>query len=50
MLSYFKREPGFYRRLIALALPMIVQNLITNSLGLVDTFMVGTMGEGPWPV
>ena len=47
MLSYFKREPGFYRRLIALALPMIVQNLITNSLGLVDTFMVGTMGEGP---
>lgn len=47
MLSYFKREPGFYKRLIALALPMIVQNLITNSLGLVDTFMVGTMGEGP---
>lgn len=47
MLSYFKREPGFYRRLIALALPMIIQNLITNSLGLVDTFMVGTMGETP---
>ncbi len=47
MLSYFKREPGFYKRLLALALPMIIQNLITNSLGLVDTFMVGTMGEGP---
>lgn len=47
MLSYFKREPGFYKKLIALALPMIVQNLITNSLGLVDTFMVGTMGEAP---
>ena len=47
MLSYFKREPGFYKRLIALALPMIVQNLITNSLGLVDTFMVGTLGEAP---
>lgn len=47
MLSYFKREPGFYKRLMALALPMIVQNLITNSLGLVDTFMVGTMGEAP---
>ena len=43
----FKREPGFYRRLLALALPMLVQNLITNSLGLVDTFMVGTLGEGP---
>ena len=47
MLSYFKREPGFYKRLMALALPIIVQNLITNSLGLVDTFMVGTMGEAP---
>ena len=43
----FKREPGFYRRLLSLALPMLVQNLITNSLGLVDTFMVGTLGEGP---
>ena len=47
MLSYFIREPGFYKKLIALALPMIIQNLITNSLGLVDTFMVGTMGESP---
>jgi len=47
MLSYFKREPGFYRKLLLLALPIIVQNLITNSLGLVDTFMVGTMGEAP---
>ena len=47
MRSYFNRGPGFYKRLLALALPMIVQNLITNSLGLVDTFMVGTMGEAP---
>ncbi len=47
MFSIFKREPGFYRRLLALALPMVVQNLITNSLGLIDTFMVGTLGEGP---
>ena len=47
MLKIFKREPGFYQKLLALALPMMVQNLITNSLGLVDTFMVGTLGEGP---
>lgn len=47
MLSYFQREPGFYRKLIALTLPMIIQNLITNSLGLIDTFMVGTLGEAP---
>lgn len=47
MFTLFRREPGFYRRLLALALPILLQNLITNSLGLVDTFMVGTMGQGP---
>lgn len=47
MLTVFKREPGFYRRLLALALPLLIQNLITHSLGLVDTFMVGALGEGP---
>ncbi len=46
MLNYFKREPGFYCRLLALALPMVLQNLISNSMGLIDTFMVGTLGEG----
>ena len=47
MSNMFRRERGFYARLLALALPILIQNLITNSLGLVDTFMVGTMGEGP---
>ncbi len=47
MLTCFKREPGFYKKLLALALPIIIQNIITNSLGLVDTFMVGVLGEGP---
>ena len=47
MLTLFQREKGFYRKLLALALPILFQNLITNSLGLVDTFMVGTMGQGP---
>ena len=47
MFKLFQREKGFYRRLFALALPILLQNLITNSLGLVDTFMVGTMGQGP---
>ncbi|MBP3485726.1 MAG: MATE family efflux transporter, partial [Oscillospiraceae bacterium] len=37
----------FYGRLIRLAIPMIIQNVITNSMGLLDTFMVGLMGEGP---
>ena len=30
-----------------LALPIILQNLVTTSLALVDTFMVGMLGEGP---
>lgn len=47
MFKLFQREKGFYRRLLALALPILFQNLITNSLGLVDTFMVGTMGQLP---
>ena len=47
MFKLFRREPGFYPKLFSLALPILLQNLITNSLGLVDTFMVGTMGEGP---
>lgn len=47
MFKLFKREPGFYSRLLRLALPLLLQNLITNSMGLLDTFMVGTLGEGP---
>ena len=47
MVKLFRREPGFYAKLLSLALPILFQNLITNSLGLVDTFMVGTMGQGP---
>ena len=39
------REPGFYKRLWMLSLPMILQNLITFSLGLIDTFMVSQLGN-----
>lgn len=45
MFHYLRREPGFYRRLFRLALPLIIQNLITTSLGFVDTFMVGLLGS-----
>ena len=37
----------FYRNVIALALPILLQNLCTTLLGLVDTFMVGSLGEAP---
>ena len=29
--NYLRREPGFYKRLFLLALPLILQNLITTS-------------------
>ena len=45
MLSFLRREPGFYKRMWLLALPLILQNLITTSLGFVDTFMVGLLGN-----
>ena len=45
MLRHLRRAPGFYKRLFLLALPLILQNLITTSLGFVDTFMVGMLGQ-----
>ena len=45
MFNCLRREPGFYKRLFKLSLPMILQNLITFSLGLIDTFMVSRLGN-----
>jgi len=47
MFSYMRREPGFYRGVASLALPVMLQNLITHAMGLLDTFMVGMLGELP---
>ena len=44
-MSFLRREPGFYKRLWNLSLPIILQNLITFSLGLIDTFMVSQLGN-----
>ena len=43
--ALFVQPSGFYRRLWLLAAPIILQNLITTSLGFVDTFMVGLLGN-----
>ena len=45
MLRALRRESGFYRKLWTLSLPMILQNIITTSLGFADTFMVGLLGN-----
>lgn len=47
MFSFLKQGKAFYRNLFALCLPIILQNLVTTSLAMVDTFMVGILGETP---
>lgn len=44
-MTFLRREPGFYRQLWKLSLPIILQNLITFSLGLIDTLMVSQLGN-----
>lgn len=45
MLSELKRPGSFYKRLFRLTGPIAMQNLITFSLGLIDTFMVSRLGN-----
>lgn len=47
MLSYMNQGSQFYQNVFRLSLPMIIQNLLGASLGMLDTFMVGTLGEAP---
>lgn len=47
MLSFLKQGRSFYRDLIFLCIPIVLQNLVTTSLAMVDTFMVGMLGETP---
>lgn len=39
------RDKSFYRTIISLAIPMVLQNLITYSVGLADNLMVGSLGD-----
>ena len=39
-----KEDRALYNRALALAIPMIIQNGITNAVGLVDNLMVGSLG------
>ncbi len=44
MFSFMKQGRAFYRQVFALTLPLVLQNLITSSLSMADTFMVGLLG------
>ena len=47
MFSYMKQRPGFYREVVTLALPIVLQNMVTSLLSMADTVMVGMLGELP---
>jgi putative MATE family efflux protein len=44
-LSSFIGDKAFYRHLIAVSLPLILQQLVTASVQIVDNVMVGRLGE-----
>lgn len=44
-LSKYKKDKDFYRHLFIIALPIVIQNLITSSLNMLDTMMIGKVGE-----
>ena len=44
-LSTFIGDKAFYRHLIAVSLPLILQQLVTASVQIVDNVMVGRLGE-----
>ena len=45
MFRALRREEGFYKNLVTLTAPVVLQNLITTSLGFADIFMVGLLGN-----
>lgn len=40
-----KMNRSFYKRLFILTIPIVLQNLITSSLNMLDTVMIGSLGE-----
>ena len=47
MLQRFIGNRGFYRRVFTIAIPIIIQNGITNFVSLLDNIMVGQVGTVP---
>ena len=41
----FVRDKGFYRAAVMLALPVVLQNMITIGVNIMDTVMLGSYGE-----
>ena len=39
------RDPGFYKKSAAIAIPIALQSMITMGVNMMDTIMVGRLGE-----
>ena len=44
-MKLFVREKAFYKLLLTIAVPIALQNLITVSVSMMDTLMIGQLGE-----
>ncbi len=44
-MQLFVRDKNFYRNVVALAVPVVLQNLITIGVNMMDTVMLGSFGE-----
>lgn len=47
MLKRYIGDRAFYKRILAVAIPIIIQNGITNFVGMLDNIMVGQVGTIP---
>ena len=45
VVKLLQQPKGFYRNVFALMIPMVLQNIITHTVALTDTLMVGMLGE-----
>lgn len=44
-MKLYKKDPGFYRRVFVIALPIAAQSLISIGVNMLDTIMVGSLGD-----
>ncbi|MFI3250483.1 MAG: MATE family efflux transporter [Eubacteriales bacterium] len=45
MKPFLRKEKVFYGNVFRLTIPIVLQNIITSTLAMMDTFMVGLLGE-----
>ena len=44
-MQIFVRDRLFYKNVVALAIPVVLQSLITIGVNMMDTLMLGSFGE-----